>query len=473
MIVWNSFLKYFVFPALNAKLLVAVLIVVLLYLRNRDRSIRLLSFAQHSRTKILLALIIGGLALRLFWIYWSPHTAPSAATEDSIVLKHARDLAEGRGYISLQGDYTAIRPVAYPFLLSILFRFTGENIRLIEILQVLFSTLSIYVIYQIGTQIQDALTGCIAAFLWALSPNSIYATKIILEEHLFILLWLLGISLLISDFYTPKLKTLFLSGFILGLSAHLRTFSFATGAVVFMVWWLAKKQLRAAFYRALIVQLCIFAFAVPWAIRNYYRLGSPILYTTSVGTAMYFGNNPMPIPINPSLEKGGDRDYLLAKSEVERNRAGKKAAWNWISDHPTLFLQKAIARVIYMLGLDREGWTVMDNFYTIQKSRKRPPEKLILFFDKLENNFYAIVFLLAIMGIIIFLIKPSTTLKDSSPGWILMVILSYLFFIGLTLGHRKYRFPLDPLFCLFAAYALRWLLSHKPLPEDFQAAKIV
>lgn len=458
MIAWNAFVDYFVDPGEKVKTAIIVITVLAVIFRNKLFVQKVFNFLKSiGENKLLLAVILIGFALRLGWILWSPHIEPSANTEDYKILYHARNIAAGEGVHHLDGRPTAVRPIGYSLFLAGFFKVFGERMLLVEFLQVLFQTLSIFILFKIGSQIRGKAVGLLAAGLYAIYPTSIYASKIVLEEHMFIPLWLGGLSLMIWDFNKPHWGKVICGGLILGISAHFRTYGFLMGGIVFLMWFFMKRQYGMAFLRGFVIQLLIISWAVPWAIRNYHAFGEPILYTSAIGRAFYYSNNhtaDVRWPINPTLEQGGDRDFILAKDEVAQSNAGKKAAFKWIKENPGTFVQKAIGRTIYMLGLSREGWTVQDNFHTLKEGRQRPSGDFISRLDKMDSDYYGLIFLLALIGFTLFWFDKNRDYNRKNFYYIFLTLAYYLAIVALTIGHRKYRFSIEPIFCLLAGYGI-------------------
>ncbi len=463
MILWNAFYEYFIHKGGNPKYITLGILVGLFVFQKFGVwewcRVRL----SHIPVKrwMLLILVLGFL-LRLAWILWSPYRPPAAGTEDYIMIRHGQELADGRGYVTTEGAPSADRPVGYALLLSVIFKFFGVDLGIVALVNILCSLVSVWIVYRLGTQIKNEFVGLGAALLLAIDPTSIFASPIVLEEHVFIPMWLMGVSLLIADYQKADWKKVVLSGLLFGVAAHFRTFSFAMGLVAFFMWAFIKRNLGQAVLRLLVIQALIIAIAMPWAIRNKQKLGEPILYTTWIGAALYFSNNPVSdvrYPINPSLEQGGDPAFSKARTEIERNRAGKSAALKWIKNNPGIFLQKAIGRTIFMLGFTREGWTLTDNFNTLKKDRIRPPDKLIKVLNRADNDYYAVVFLLALFGVIVFFFPGERHKRKPGIGFILLTLMYYLSIIALTMGQRKYRFVIEPFFCILAAYGVSFFIK--------------
>lgn len=462
----DSVIKFFICPAQTAKIAVVLLLLIALAVRKKKRTELVQIFINRFHLLLLSMLIVIAFMTREGWVIWSPHAAPSAHTEDLQIMRHALDLYEGKGYESVDGKPTAVRPVGYPFFLSILYHlWGGENVRFVETIQVLLGICTIFILYCLGSALHNRVTGLISAALLAFSPTSIFSTKIILDEHLFLPLFLGGLCFLIADLKGPKIYRVIFAGLLLGMSAHFRTYTFAMGLVVFFVWVILTKNLRKSLLRGLLIQLVILSIAVPWAIRNYIKLGTPVLYTTAIGTALYFGNNPNINPSSLPPELGGDINYFLARNEVEQNTAGKRAAIRWIREHPIEFINKSFNRVLYHLGMDREQWIITDNFHTIMPTKKKPLDRTIAILSQLDQSYYAAVFILAVLGLFLYLLNYSAFNKYTL---IVFTIIYYLSIIAVTLGHRKYRLVIEPLFYLMAALAFYVVFFNKNqcAPQD-------
>ena len=463
MIVWNAFFSYLLRPATNIKVLVLSSLILALFFRRTKRASDFFNFLQAAPLqKVLFGILAIAFFLRLGWVLWSPHIPPAAITEDAYIWRHANDLATGVGFKSPEGAYTARRPIGYPFFLSILIRIFGSDMFAAELFQVGFGIMSVFCLYVLGKKLGSELLGILAALIYALYPTAIMSTKVLMDEHLFILFWLLGLIFMISDYQEPSYYSVFWAGLAVGLSALFRTYSIISVPIVFLVWLFQKRDFLGAVGRGALMAFLVLLCALPWAARNYYRLGSPIFYTSLLGVHLYYANNPtsdVRYPVNPPPEKGGDLAFLTAKSEPERDRAGQRAAWRWIKHNPEAFVEKVIGRAFYMLGFNREGWVVEDNFKTIDPDAHVPTAKLRKKLEKAEQYYYVAVFLFAMMGVLLFLANSSETSDSRGLIYVVLTVLFYVLVTAVGLNHRKYRFVIEPLFTLLAAYALVSIFS--------------
>jgi len=457
-IAWNAFYTYMLQPAANVKFIVALTLLAGFFFRRTEAA---RAFHSHlhrlSAKKILGGVLSLAFALRLFWVLWSPHVPPAPITEDAVIWQHALNLAHGVGFKDPLGEYTAGRPIGYPLFLSLLIRIFGPHLLVPELFQVLFGVLNVFCLFLIGKELQSELFGAVCALIYALYPTAVMSTKLLLDEHLFLFFWLLGIYFLICDYQKPSYAKIAIGGAAVGLSALFRAYSAFTALAVLLAWLFVKQDPREAFFRFAMVGLLTILLAAPWAIRNQIRMGSPVFYSTIIGVHLYYANNPtsdVRYPVNPDVEHGGDPEFSRATTEVDRDREGRRAAWRWIKNNPGLFLQKAMGRMFYMLGLNNEGWVVDDNFTSVRHGANPPSPKLKKKIAKIERYYYVAVFCLSGLGILLGFLAVSR--EEDARGWVylLLVLALYLLTTAIALNHRKYRFVIEPYFCLFACYAL-------------------
>ena len=460
MIALNSFIKYILNPASNIKIILLVFLSLSFFIRKVELKNKIYRILSKIPVKTWLIIILTlSFIIRLFWILWSQHVPPAPISEDILIFNHAKDLAAGNGFRSLwTGEPTAFRPIGYPLFLAGVFKLFGPQLAIAEFIQVAFNVLCVFCVFYISKQIVSSEFGLFAAALYAFYPTAIMSTKILLDEHLFLVLWMTSIILLVSDFQKPSLLKIIWAGLLAGLSATCRTYSIITCGIVFIAWVLTKKDLAGAIKRAVIIAVLTILCAIPWGIRNYHKIGAPVLWTTAIGTNMYFANNPtsdVRYPVNPDLEHGGDPGFLTpGLTEVQKDYAGRKAAMSWIKNNPLIFLDKMTGRIFYMLGFDSEGWVIDDNFTNLKEGAIPPSRKVKKFLAKTEQAYYVVVFLFALMGSIIFFIKWKNLGENRGLIYVIITVSLYIFATVVALNHRKYKFPIEPFLCILAAYGM-------------------
>ena len=126
-----------------------------------------------------------------------------------------------------------------------------------------------------------------------------------------------------------------------------------------------RSYLRFAAMELLVVAL----FLAPWAIRNYYALGSPILTRSNFGLEMRISNNDLATPserandtkglyqIYHPLQNPSEALKVRQMGEVAYNKKALEEAEQWIRTHPTRFLRLSLGRIgWFWLFIDRTSW---------------------------------------------------------------------------------------------------------------------
>jgi hypothetical protein len=105
------------------------------------------------------------------------------------------------------------------------------------------------------------------------------------------------------------------------------------------------------------VTLTIFIVLVPWALRNYSALGTPIWTRSNFGLELNVANNDQADPnwsdngvamarYHPRTNSS-ERNDLMARGEVNYNREKRNQALHWIATHPKEFLWLVLRRIFY------------------------------------------------------------------------------------------------------------------------------
>ena len=137
----------------------------------------------------------------------------------------ARALANGEGYVHLDGSPTAFWPPGYPLLLATAYRFFGEQVVVAQFMNVVLGTATVGLTYLIGRRTLGPTPAVVGASIVAFFPSLIFFTGVTLSEVTFTFLALTGIYLLILEARQgPKrdLRLLIGAGLVLGLATLTR-----------------------------------------------------------------------------------------------------------------------------------------------------------------------------------------------------------------------------------------------------------
>ena len=162
----------------------------------------------------VLIIILGvGAYLRL-WHIGSLFNAMEEYDEATLTLQ-ARSIASG--FLPYK-DFLMVHPPFYYLVLAGIFKVFGYSLFYARYFSVLLSLSSIILIYLAGKKLYHAGAGLVAAALFAVSPDMVYAGRRAVQEALGIFLVVLAIYFLVDFIKSQRKRPLIISGLALGLA---------------------------------------------------------------------------------------------------------------------------------------------------------------------------------------------------------------------------------------------------------------
>lgn len=258
----------------------------------------------------VVSLSVIAFALRFAVLVWFP-IEPRNADMDRY-LEQSYYLATQHSF-AMNGVPTAFNGPAYPLVLALF----GRNLRAVQLLFVLCGTATVILTYHLARTILDRKWSYVAGLAMALAPMSVRFSSVLLTETLYTLL----ITAAIYCWAKHRNK---LSGVAFGLSLLVRPL-----ALVFI-----------PFTRKWTIVLVACAVMLPWAVRNWYQFGKPMLVSAGVGQNLLIGTIDFD---RSSWQQINDTqffgDELDALSETERDNARRDLALQRIAANPVLWVK--------------------------------------------------------------------------------------------------------------------------------------
>jgi len=383
----------------------------------------------------LLAIVASGLLVRIITVIFLdfPPKGDYAAYQSM-----ALNLLSGKGIVDLMGNL-AYYNVGYPlFVLAPIFALSHNSLLCVQLANAFLGGVSIALTYAVAREVGAGHLGRIlAAGLFAFYlPSWIYA-EYLAKENL-MAPFMLGVMWgALRVLHTGSFRGVLVCGGLFGLlaltgNAALTLVLPALVALVIAPLSTGRKLIAAtlAFITALIV-------TVPWMIRNYQVLGTPVLNTNG-GFNLYLGNNPAATGYFISISetpRGPSWEALRKEGEVQAAETLRTEAVTWIKEHPLVFAALAIKKALVF-------WT--------------PPwhegEGTGSTMETLIRKLWLVQFILLTVAAVGSVFIPGLRIRDLGIVW--LGILSY------TAGHMlfyvifRYREPLMPFLCVLAALTL-------------------
>jgi 4-amino-4-deoxy-L-arabinose transferase-like glycosyltransferase len=281
---------------------------------------------------ILAVAAIAVLARGLYWAFATPGYVPAsdAGQYDEI----ARNLAAGRGFAmhfpQLTVHATAFRPPLYPALLALVYRVFGPSIVAGRLLNLAIGVAVVVMTVAVGEMVANRRAGLIAGLAVALYPPLMANDVALLTEPLSLLLVL---SMVLALGRRRPLVAAVLCGLLILARPSAQGIALVVAAwLIWQVGW--RTALRFVVIAGLVV--------VPWVVRNWVQLGSPLLVTSNGFNlaAMYSpAARARGSFVDPVYDPSFDKLRLAQFDEVGWQSQLERIATTSLRQHPSQVVQ--------------------------------------------------------------------------------------------------------------------------------------
>lgn len=460
-----SLFPYFLeYVKINTFLLYFVLFLIFLY------ATRFIHFPKNLRsTPLFLAILAVGIVLRVLWISYSSYEPQwdwtTTSNENDWINIHATELTRGIWFHDPDGLPAGRRPIGYPLFLGGLYALFGAKGNVAWCAHLVLFAVTAVLIFLISRRIFGNRAALLSSAFFCFYPISIYSTKLITDEHLFLPLWYFGIYLILRE-TKGELKWGWLKyGVVFGYSTMIRTHSIFMPAVAALNAWLLKKTWPKVILTGTAVGLVMMMVNSPWVIRNYKAWKVPVLYTLT-GCNIYMEMNSAALEkegvahIPKMGEPGYSEELTAALSSGDQARAHQlcnREMKRWILNHPADFLYLGTRNLLLLMRWNRSGgvWPLDFQYEEGHFDPSRPllPETK----KRLEEPAFALYYILFFSFLISIpaLIAGWKNFSSYSRKGILILGACLFFWLLehlIIFPYLKYRYPLEPLMIIFASY---------------------
>ncbi len=345
--------------------------------------------------------------------------------------------------ILADGDFGAgwLWPPGQPYFIAVVFSVAGENLVAVKAVQVVLSTLSVYLVFLITRLVfRNVTTALVAAGITAVYPNLIAFSHYLWSETLFIFLLLCFVHTLLLSLTRHRCRFLIASGIFFSMACLTRPVLLPCLVIVVFYFW---SRLRATprVLAAAIVVFAITAVAVltPWAVRNH-RVQGGWMVIAPTGHHLWKGNTGI-LRAEPEEAFTQEKYEASGETPVERDRYAFAKALKLIRAGQPFWILKKGALYLRTWRIDRSF--VFRHF------------KLGLYGDipqSVENvliAFIKYVYLAMIIGAVLGLVwTPYRAEKWLLVGLLLLISAIYLVSVSRNV---RLRLPLEALLVMFSA----------------------
>jgi hypothetical protein len=427
-------------------------------------------------TRGWLGLAIGvGAALRAGWAAYAARPLGLVAGDPFLYQVYARDLADGRGYLSVvTGEPTAFQPPGWPLLLGAWYWIAdhtpipGSDVDLAAALGVALGVGTLVLLAAVTRHLFDSRVAALATGLYAVWPNVVFGAAVPALETCFVAGVLLLLWLLLRAGWPsrpPAWPTSVAIGAVVGAVVLVRPFA-ASVLVAAAVSGLVAGHGPARTARAVLpMVLAAVAVVTPWTVRNAVVLDGFVPLSTNVGETFCLGHHPGATggyALDDPYCVGGHTDVRDGHDEVRRNDHAMSQGLRYALRHPFDEVVLTGWRAFYTVRSDHDALAAAESNGATPFLPPRAREVL----EWLADTWWVSMALLGALG-------AGSILRRDRPDRLLVGVTA----IGLLLvplglyGLPRFKVPLAPFLAIGAAVSLLRLVDTARAGRDDRGAR--
>lgn len=366
----------------------------------------------------------------------------------------ARSIAAGHGFASplrmVDTGPTAWFTPIYPYLVAGIFKIWGifsDTSRLvIEASNCAFAALTVIPIYGIARRTFQTTVAVGAAWAWVFLPTSLVFPVTWIWDTALAALFLALIfwaTLAVHDTKAILPWAGYGGLWAVGVLINPSLLSLFPFLVVWAIWPSRRNFSLCAKLSAM--TLLVFALGlVPWTVRNYRVFGKFIVFRSNFGLELWLGNNPsVPDTWSPWLHPNDSREEAekyKQMGEIAFMEEKEREAFAFIRTHPADTLHFMFRRFL-------NNWLAVTDSPADEWSSSPLYLKAFIVMNLLLSLFTLVGALFAYRE------RP----REAFPYAIVLLVFPLIF--CLTHSSLRYRFPMDPLMMVLAAYGVSYPIS--------------
>ncbi len=181
-----------------------------------------------------------------------------------------------RSYLSYNGFY----PPMYDLITAIFYTINGASVYAARAVSLIFSLLSLFVVFEFGYRLYSPKVGLVASMLLAVMPGFIFLSRRAMIETMLIFLFTVAALLFFVWMRNGKERYLLLSGLAVGLGILTKYQVAIVGAVMLSgLLVLGRGYLKARLKRFPLIVLIAVLVVVPWVVASYQMYADRMLDT--------------------------------------------------------------------------------------------------------------------------------------------------------------------------------------------------
>ena len=392
------------------------------------------------------SLIFISILIKLIMLLTYNISQPPDARKYVNIIKYLGETHNIESNLKLSLKIISISP--YMKIYPILIYFFGKTA--IQILQILFSSIAIYLIFHICKFLtKDIITACIAAFLFFMNPFFIYYSLLFQYETLFMFFILLGIFLFLKNLKITSYFFLILCIFFNPV--------IEIGLIVFV--FLSSKYFfncsLIKSFKNVFLFLCIYSIFLSFSVYNNYKVFGSYerFYTNSILALEY---NEVYEKHGLNFEKIEDFFKEITKDECPEN-LNKKNDLVYRLTELKMCTEKVLNEYAFNYIKNSKNWgqIIKNIFVRAGRLFSIYPYDTNEFHVKIVSSIY---YIFLYFFLLVFILKLHFLNNKNFYPYIFLCLISLSIYLLLHAVFR-YRVSYDPLLILFASYSIKNLIN--------------
>ncbi len=421
----------------------------------------------------LVAVFFVAFVLRFIHVLLSKANSPffdGPVTDSDFYDKTALAIANGDW---LGSEVFYVNPL-YPYFLALLYKIFGHSYMAAKLVQIVIGSSSCVLIYLTARRLFSKRTALVAGIIAASYSVFIYYDELLLATVLDVFTYTAALLLLLIAVEKPSVVRFVIAGIVLGISFVSRPSVFPFIAAFWIGYSLRGRAKSFVALNLAAYSVAAAVMILPLTVRNYVVGDDLVLISSHTGYNFYFGNNaettgyfviPKSIPRTLADSPTDQKIWFTKEAEKSEGRAMKpsevsdfwaKKGWTYIAEHPGDWLVLAFGKLARLINAFE--FSDNQNYYFSQQY------SVMLQIPLLGFGF---ICPLALLGMVL------SAREFKRVGILHLFIAGYALALVFFFVSSRYRLPLVPVFILFAAHALVWMvdkLKKKEVKPFFAAA---
>lgn len=344
-------------------------------------------------------------------------------------------------------SYRCFLPPGQIFSMGVVYSLFGPHVLAAQILNIIYSTLTVVGIWYLGRKMFGERIGRISAVLAAMLPSTIFGCMLLGAEVPEAFWLVLAMCFYVTAVERDHLLVpALLCGICLGVGSLIRPTYLLLPVPIGLHMLLSWGRARRAILSAVIMSAGLAAVVAPWTYRNYLATGGFIVISSNAGGVLYSANNDK--AQGAYTQEAWECVFDNSPDDLALMRIGRERAFSWIKANPGRFTRLALQKFVLFWHTDKEiaWWAVYQTHE--EHPRLGIPVKWRMRAQAGSTGYYVVMILAGALGVW----RLRRQLRTNRSWMVIPIMCMYFTVVHMVFESQgKYHYMLVPFLCILAA----------------------